>query len=252
MLWRSLAIYIVLILVGGETAATASREIASPSLYLSVQNQRLTAQIDQAPLRKVLEALTEQMPITITLMGFEGENALSESFTDLPLEEGIERLLQRQDYALRYARPDPNRRPSGQSRIVEIFVLPRQKPSSSTTSPETQSVMSLRSSDQTSPTDEKLPFFDWLERQAIKARDSSDRIAAIITIAEQQKDSALSVLRRASLDPDPEVRATALALLAINEKTQSEGLLNAALTDSDSGIRELAGSLLQEFSDPLK
>ena len=250
--WRFVVMAIVLFLMVGETAGADSGEIISSSFSLSIQNHRLTAKIDQVPLRTVLEALTDQMPITITLKGFEGENSISATFTNLPLEEGIEQLLYGQEYALLYARSDSVSRSSGQARLVEIVVLPRQNRTSNTASHETQLVLVPRNPHQTEPRDNDQSFFDRLERQAFESSDPADRVAAIATIAEQQEDQALSVLSRASRDQDPEVRATAIVLLATQEETGSANLLKEALQDSNPDIRELAEGLLQGLEVPRK
>ena len=138
----SLVIHMLLIMLWCDMASAVSEDLVSPSLSLSVENQRLTVHIQQVSLREVLETLIEQVPITVTIKGFEGKNPISATFTDLPFIEGVERLLQGQDYALLYQRTDSGSRSSGQAQLAEIFVLPRHNPSSSTTLHETQLVLS--------------------------------------------------------------------------------------------------------------
>ena len=147
-------------------------------------------------------------------------------------------------------RPDSISRSSGQARLAELIILPRQNPTSSTTSNETQLVLLPGRPIQTETTDDEQTSFDDLKRQAFQSPDSADRVAAIATIAEQQKDRAVSVLSRASRDQDPEVRVTAIVLLATQEETRSANLLKEALQDSNPDIRELAEGLLQELEVP--
>ena len=250
--WRFAVMAIVLIIFVGGTEGAELRKLISPSFSLSIQNHRMTATIDRVPLRTVLEALTDQVPITITLKGLEGKNSISATFTNLPLEKGIDQLLYGQDYALLYARSDSGSRSYAQPRLVEIVVLPRQNRTSKAASHETQLVLGPGKPGQPELGEDEQSFFDKLERRAFDSSDPADRVAAVATIADRQNDRAVSVLSRASRDQDPEVRATALVILATQEETESANLLKEALQDSHPDIRELAEGLLQQFEIPRK
>ena len=74
---------------------------ASPVPEVQVSENKLTIDVKESPLGWILKEIEGQADIRFTLMGKEeiAEALVSEGFRDLPLEEGIPRLLGRWDYA---------------------------------------------------------------------------------------------------------------------------------------------------------
>ena len=127
---RGITITILILTMSNMMVWAASEMMSSQEIRFSPQDQELTAHFDKVPLHEVLQVLTDQLPVTITIMGFGGHTRLSTTFTNLPLEQGIERLLQGQDYALLYSQAASSQRPQ----LKEIIVLPRQGSSTNSTS----------------------------------------------------------------------------------------------------------------------
>ncbi|MGH2359618.1 MAG: hypothetical protein ACRDGM_03635 [bacterium] len=77
----------------GLTHGAGPADRASRPVVLSLQGDRLSATIAQAPLREVLAELARQVPLRVSMNGPEAEERVSLSFRNLPLAEGIERIL---------------------------------------------------------------------------------------------------------------------------------------------------------------
>lgn len=115
----------VLLLLGKQTegyAATPSY-VPDPSLKLSVENQHISAQIHHMSLQTVLSALSMQSTVTFILHGIDQDTLISTSFSNLPFEQGLERLLLGYDYAIIHVNSDAPRltETSRQTREVMIF-----------------------------------------------------------------------------------------------------------------------------------
>jgi hypothetical protein len=91
---------------------------AEEPFYLSVKDNTLSARITQIPLGEVLQALAREARVAVYVRG--SAEAISASFDELPLEEGVKRLLTGRDYTLAFERPAP----AGRSpRLIEIRIL---------------------------------------------------------------------------------------------------------------------------------
>ncbi len=130
---RKVILYILTLILSQATFAwPVTDTIAPQTIFFSQDDHTLTVNLDNFPLREALQNLANQLPITITLKGITGQKKLSTRFTHLPVEQGIERLLQGQDYAILYSHA-----PSSQQALPkEIIVLPRKIVSENTISSE--------------------------------------------------------------------------------------------------------------------
>ena len=123
---------------GGLAHGAGPADRASGTVVLSLQGDRLSATIAQAPLREVLAELARQVPLRVSMSGPVAEERVSLSFRNLPLAEGIERILAGKSYALIYAAApaapgSPERTRPERTRIVEIVVLPHEGPPANAT-----------------------------------------------------------------------------------------------------------------------
>jgi len=89
---------------------------ASP-LGIQVQSGKLTVHASGASLRDVLGAITEQGGVTFKTIGRDEipEASVTEEFTELPMEQGIARLLSKWDYALV--------KEEGTDRLKEVYIF---------------------------------------------------------------------------------------------------------------------------------
>lgn len=165
--------------------------ITSHALIFSRSDQTLTAHIDRVPLRDVLQVLANRLSITITLLEFEGSTRLSTRFTALPVEQGIERLLQGQDYALLYSGVQA----SHPTHLKEIIVLPRSH--SSTHSPSTETEVKM------------FP----MKQQQPELTTLVETVETLVQLVDQKPPSSPSRLTKTINTQDSEIRSTINALL---------------------------------------
>ena len=204
---RKIVLYILTLMMCHSTIAWAlTDKIASQAIFFSQEEQTLTVTLDNIPLREVLQTLADQLPVIITLKGFECRQRLSTIFTHLPLEQGIERLLQGQDYALLYSQPNS----AQQVFLKEIIVLPRQISSTSSTSSEAIVVMSPRVNQQKSSVNTLKPNKSNQNNELIQLANT---IEVLVQQSDQQDTPNHPLFTQASQDQDPRIRAIARALL---------------------------------------
>ncbi len=238
----------------------------APGLDIRVRGDRLSAKLDKVALQDVLAALAQQIPIAVSFKGPVGQKPIATTFQDLPLEEGLRRILQGQEYAIIHMSPQVVSRPGRVEGIREILVFSRP---------------GAGSGDQwTQLAQKRAPSFEDLRRQAFKSPNPGDRAVAleelrgmgeddeivpILTRALQDKDSGVRqlalelledtlaplpqepVAQIALKDRNPRLRATALNLLAYRGEENAIGTLKNALQDPDSRVRETAATLLDEL-----
>jgi HEAT repeat protein len=184
-------------LLGAVPVAAASRPAAADApdpatpWTLVVLGDRLTVQLDGVPLREVLAELARQATLHLTIDEAAGNERVSASFHDVPLVDGIDRLLGPHAYALLYAPTSPLDGESELKGIGELIVLAGQDPPADREEPRP-----------TEPT----------QADGLGHPDPQVRIAALETRAQQGPEAAINALAQALVDPDEQVRARALEL----------------------------------------
>jgi hypothetical protein len=112
-LWRSL------LLLGYGVSAAAAAE--SPSGVI-LQGGKLSVHVEEKPLREVLAEVSRLNHTPIVWLSAEGqEDPVSLEFADLPVLEGLERILQRQNFVLFYESP-----PAG-TQLKQIWIASTRK-----------------------------------------------------------------------------------------------------------------------------
>jgi hypothetical protein len=176
-----------------------------PSWFLSVQDGRLTVNIDQAPLGDVLAELARQANFRVSLAESTGKQVISRAFRALPLHEGIDRLLMGHPHAVLYEEPSPSLEPSSVKKIREIVVLSDAgaPPSQLTARPPT------READVKSGKD-----VDAMARvsAALQDPDPAVRLKGLEDWAQHPGGYSIEPLTQALVDPDEAVRARAQQL----------------------------------------
>jgi len=81
---------------GGEAGKTS----AASKLEVTLENGTLTAQLLRAPLRRVLEEIGNVTGAEVRGLEVAGNETISVSFAQLPLQEAIERILRTKSFAL--------------------------------------------------------------------------------------------------------------------------------------------------------
>lgn len=173
---------------------------ASPDMKVQVNSDRLTVQVREIALSEVLEAIEEQANVTFTVIAadYNGEVNVSDDFTNLPLEQGIARLMGRWDYALV--------RDKETMRLKEIYIVARAENDQVSSSIQQQIEALSRIDDfQDAQALEAL-------RQALQSINPEVRLTAleIMDLQKVRDRTALEVARQLSItDPHPEVRGKA-------------------------------------------
>lgn len=120
-------------MVGEGTAAEPSRTQPAPgrtatahpttpvSSGVIVEGGKLSVSLRGAKLQDVMKAISLQGRIEISVVGEAGQTTLTESFTGLPLEEGLVSLLRDKNFAFVYSDVE------GERRVSRVIVTPRRR-----------------------------------------------------------------------------------------------------------------------------
>jgi hypothetical protein len=86
---------------------------------VTIDGGKLSVSLREAKLHDVMEAIARQSGIQIICVGQAAQATVTESFSGLPLEDGLRRLLRGKSYMLMYAETER------ESRITKVFVMSR-------------------------------------------------------------------------------------------------------------------------------
>ena len=84
-----------------------------------VAGGKLSVSLREARFQDVMEAIGEQSGIEISIVGEVGQTTLTESFSGLPLEEGLISLLRDKNFAFAYSDVE------GERQVTRVVVTPR-------------------------------------------------------------------------------------------------------------------------------
>lgn len=204
---RSLAL-LCLCLAWRESLA-ADTDCRSDALFeLSLDGILLSLNSENVCLEGILEELERRAQVTIHMPASLPQKRVSESFRELPLEQGMERILKGTNYLLWTEAPKeaPAAQPAAVPGVVEIWIVPRE------------------SSSEAAAVGQKDIPADPLERA--KRYLEAD---------------AHELVEQARSAPDPKLRADAVALLVHADKdAEVSETIVAALHDLDPRVRKAA------------
>lgn len=246
-------------------------ELAIPLLLL-------TADISNVPLRTVLSELGRKLAVKVFVAEAVGEAGITVKFERLPVEEGIEKILQGQNYTLirkRVREPAAVKGREGETMIegtrlviAEIRLLAREGQAAE-----------LTELDLSKPNDPEVAA---LAERALKGEKPEERLAALkgfveradrsqltatLTPALKDKDGKMRQLALESIDSaddppfepiaevalqdeSPELRITAYqGLVAIHGAAAALPILEQALADPDPVVRQAAENTLKMHSE---
>jgi len=203
---RSFCVVILLVLLLSVLPLNAQVIQNPPStLSVSIHDDRLTVNIDHATLAEVLAELARQADLRVSLSESAGKQVISRSFRDLPLEEGVERLLVGHSHAVLYEEAPSPPGASSVKKIREIIVL----------------------------SDEAAPSSQLTDRPAAREPNLNSGVDV----------DAMARVSAALQDPDPGVRLKALEEWAQHPGGYSIDPLTQALVDPDESVRARAQQL---------
>jgi hypothetical protein len=237
----------------GHTEATQEPTLPERPFFLAVHNQTLSVKIENASLETVLSELAGQAGLKVSIASSARRDLLSTEFRNLPLEEGITRLLSGKSYALIYA-------PSGSHplwAVAEILVYPSETGPPTTTGAILSTIVptgaNLGKGTLTLPAKESRGLARSGDSKLLK--DKSDKKRAM-TREELPDEIPEEELRRTAREaPDPDARIDALEELAGRWDEGSTlsmlSTLTSALKDSNEDVRAKALELLRYADTPV-
>lgn len=249
---QRLAVIFVSVLLLGATSVP----------MIQVNAGKLTMQAQDAPMGDILSALGRQIQLTTLLVVDDNsfQRALvTASFSDLPLERGINRILRDWSYIL-----IKNPKTGG----LKIFILGRR----SISEPIQESEPPVADQFLPQPTDEKELLVHETEkfagdtggenqipsppteeglRSELQSANPQNRLAALEKVLTMEVgDLSGEVRQLVEQDPDPRVRAAALDSLIHNDTSEEAvQVLNKVANGSDPALREIAVEHLQFIED---
>ena len=179
-------------IIFGIAVTSDAPHAAESSFKLSVRGDRLTVQLHRALLGQVLSELARQACIRVELPPSMRADPISDAFADMPLEQGISRLLQGRSVAILHGTPSTQPERSGIA-VTQVWVLPRQE--------QAQQVATEADAEEA-----------WSRPAFLDNADPATRLAALDTFADRHDETVIDAFAQAMVDEDEMVREKAQAL----------------------------------------
>lgn len=260
---------LAVITFGQGCLAPAAADQTGPSWHLTVQGGRMTARVQDAPLEMILREISRRLPLTVSIQGPAARDLVTVRFRNLPVEDGIRKVLEGKEYAIIHARPaSPDMRHAGWSSVREILVF--SGPGSG--APEEDRWMKLggAAEGRTAPApravdEEPRAHAQTLRLEEMAELSDGEELLPALVRALDDKDlsvraKALDVLEdtlgpipfqqlahMAEAERDPLMRSRALMLLAFRAEERAVQPLTRALQDPDADVRRMASDLLAQL-----
>ena len=202
-------------------------------------NDHLTVDVKDTSLQELLQEIARQSGLIIVGYGSSAERITIE-FHQLPLEEGLRRILRHQSFAVEYARLTTEESRSTVLRPKRLWILSRAKngsPVQTTLVDNAKAGYSLEDVATDSPKIEA----------ALTSDDALDRMDAVEALGESGRPEAVVPLSLALEDEDEDVREAAITALANIGGDEAAQALAIALQDKDTSVREEAVEALAEI-----
>jgi hypothetical protein len=187
---------VLAVLLGGAFPTLAigadSTTTTRPAFVVTVRCDRLSVALDHAPLGQVLSELARQAKIRVEFPASIQNEYVSERFDNLPVEQGLSRLLLGRSVAIVYeAQSGQPQTANTVRRVTELWVLPKQAGSAMV------GVEGLGA---------------WNDPAFFEEPDPGVRLVRLDDYAHRQDSVALNTLAQAMVDSDETVREKAQSL----------------------------------------
>jgi HEAT repeats len=197
--------------------------------HVVVESGRLSVDVHDAGLAEVLQAVGRHAGVKVVVRG-NLDTRVTQSFTHLPLDQGIQRLARGHSVVLIY-------RPSSQivdnGVLIEAWVIV----SSGEVAVGSRQTVQAESSASSAPRYEPRPEL----MRALKDWEPEVRLQAIQEVVSDQGVYAIQVLSGVvTEDPSPHVRRAAVRLLGSMNTDEARQALGVAMGDGDPRVREAA------------
>lgn len=209
-------------LAAGLCASSFQAQVAVHSLFfICLHNDKLAVKIKDRPLREVLKEIERHGEITVSIHGNIDEQ-VSMEFQEIPLDEGLRRILARANYLFLYGHSSPGETTTG-IRLREVWVYPRE-------------VRAAREYDATwrGKADGELP----LRREDLHDPDPQVRHQAVLALAREDGKKAIrKLIEILTRDESPEVRELTIGVAAEIEPTLVDPFIQIVLHDPEPSVR---------------
>ena len=211
--------------------ASRNSKVKSSIFVIRVEDGRLTVKLKDIPLEKVLMGIADQTGIQIICYG-PLEGLVSADFADLPVDEGLRRLIRDLDHIFIYGGGE-KRNSEPEIKKVLVYSKKDKKPNEG-----------LRTSligPQKRPTQGPPVASPEFLVKALEDKDPEVRQEAVDRLAESKDENAIMYLTKVLLnDKDEDVRESAADALGGLGDERAIDPLTKALRDKDAGVRESA------------
>lgn len=198
----------------------------------------LSVQVEAVSLHALLDEVARQSGLTVTGYVAPDEKVTLE-FHQLPLREGLERILRHRSFVLQYAKGA-----SGASRPKTLWLLSQGRAQSLAEDAVVDGKKTAFSADPVAAEISRL-------RARLDSTDPQGREEAAAALGETGHPKAVAPLTRALSDENPDVREAAIVSLAVLGGADAARALAVALNDADPGNREEAVYALLEIGDDM-
>jgi hypothetical protein len=212
--------------------------LAAP-FVVEVRDDLLTVKVQQMPLEQVLKEVAQQSGIRLRIQGSLAE-PVSVVFEDLPLDDGLKRLLKDRNFVLMYTRGPAGAAPQ---QLTEVLVFSTAPASTLARRPEPESARGPARAGATGG--QQQGGWSALISKGLQDGDPAVRKEVIEQLGALGDKRAVEPLIRALGDENAEVRTSATSALEdIRDERAIEPLGRALLTDTDEVVRAQAAQAL--------
>lgn len=209
------------------------------SRSIQFADDHLTVKIQDVSLREILQEIARRSGFTLVRYGSLDE-PMTLQFHQLPLDEGLQRILRHRSFALEYAQQTPEERLSVVRRPKTLWIFPQ--------GDEEYSIQNTIVGDtKIGSSGEDIATEISRLQAALSSEDAGDREEAVDALGESGRPEAVAPLRLALADQDEDVREAAIMALAEIGGDAAAQALALALDDEDPWLREEAVDALGEI-----
>jgi hypothetical protein len=215
--------------------------LAAP-FVVEVRDDLLTVKVQQLPLEQVLKEVAQQSGISLRIQGSLAE-PVSVVFENLPLDDGVKRLLKDRNFVLIYSRGPAGAAPQQLTEVLVFSTTPATPASTVARRPEPESARGPARAGATGG--QQQGGWSALISQGLQDGDPAVRKEVIERLGALGDKRAVEPLIRALGDEDVEVRTSATSALEdIRDERAIEPLGRILLADADEMVRAQAAQAL--------
>lgn len=202
-----------------STASERTGAIRDRSIFVKVHGNILTVRAEGVPREDLLREIARQARLKLQILDPLQEESVTAAFSAVPLEEGLRRILQRENFVMVH---------SFKRRLVEVIVV-----SNPIRSPSQRDKVPAKS-DHNESDEASLKAL----RQALQNQAAPIREAAVNALEQIGREEVVPLLALALRDQDPWIRQSAAQALGGIGGEQVLGPLTSALRDSHPKVRQ--------------